>query len=228
MKWFASLVVVSLAAIAIAVITLFGPNEFYTHRYRMTVEVEFNGSKRVGSSVIEVTWVKQPQSLPIGVPEFVANVRGDATVIELDDRSVLVALLGPVDPLDAPTPPELITMRSYGLSDSNTSIPLIAKQTGIRRLEGKDVPALVIFADKAKPDSARIAKPRDPDGELAPGIKFRNATIEITSDPVTNDFGEKLPWWSMSNRPATVARQAWLEGRSMGSSIEPKSLFRRG
>jgi hypothetical protein len=228
MKWFASLIVVSLAAIAIAALALSGPNESYTHRYRMTLEVEFNGSKRVGSSVIQVTWVKQPQNLPIGVPEFVASVRGEATVIELDDQSALVALLGPADPLDAPTPPEFITMRSYGLADSNTSIPLIAKQTGIRRLEGGDIPALVIFADKAKPDSARIAKPRGPDRELALGIKFRNATIEVTSDPVTNDVVEKLLWWSIGNRPAAVARRAWLEGRSIGSSIEPESLFRRG
>jgi hypothetical protein len=228
MKWFASLVVVSLAAIAIAVITLLGSNEVYTHRYRMTVEVEVNGSKRAGLSVIQVTWVKQPQSLPIGVPEFAATVQGEATVIELDDRSALVALLGPADPLDAPTPPEFIAVRSYGLDDSNTSIPLIAKQTGIRRLEGKDIPALVIFADKAMSDSARIAKPRGPDRELAPGIKFRNATIEITSDPVTNDIGEKLPWWTMSDRPAAVARRAWLEQRNMGPSTEPESLFRRG
>ena len=85
MKWFASLGAVILAAIAIALMTLSGSNEFYTHRYRMTVEVEFNGSKRAGSSVIQVTRVKQPQSLPIGVPEFVANVQGEATVIELDD-----------------------------------------------------------------------------------------------------------------------------------------------
>jgi hypothetical protein len=118
-------------------------------------------------------------------------------------------------------------MHAYGLADSSTSFQLIAKQSGARGLEGKNIPALVMFADKAKPGTARIAKPHGPDGELVPGIKLLGATIEITADPVTNDIGEKLPWWSMKDRPAAVAWRAWLEGRIGGSSVEPETLFRR-
>jgi hypothetical protein len=225
-KWLAIIAAI-VATTLVALIAFSGySNKFYTHRYRLSVAVEANGSTHIGSSVIEVTWIKQPQNLPIPVPEFVANVRGEAAVVDLGDGRALVALLGPADPLDVPTPPEFLAM--HGLSDSSTSFQLIAKQSGARGLEGKNIPALVMFADKAKPDTARIAKPHGPDGELVPGVKLLGATIEITADPVTNDIGEKLPWWPMKDRPAAVARRAWLEGRIGGSSVEPETLFRRG
>src|SRR5947207_11189 len=99
MKWFGIFVAV-VVAIGAAAIAFHESNKHYTHRYRMTVTTEANGSKRIGSSVIEVTWLQQPQSLPISLPRFVANVRGEATVIDLGDGRALVALLGPADPLD--------------------------------------------------------------------------------------------------------------------------------
>jgi hypothetical protein len=226
MKWLGVLAAI-IAVIGIAAIAFQSSSKSYTHRYRLTVTLSVDGSKRVGSSVIEVQWVQQPQNLPIPVPRFVANVRGEAAVIDIGDGRALVALLGPADPPDVPTPPEFIAMRTYGLADSNASIPLIAKQSGIRELEGKDIPAFVIFADKAKPESARIARPNGPDRELAPGIKLLSAAIEITSDPVTNNIGEKLPWWPMSGRPAVIAWRGWLEGRTTGTATEPETLFRR-
>jgi hypothetical protein len=227
MKWLVAIALI-IAATVVALIAFSGSNKFYTHRYRLSVAADVNGSTHIGSSVIEVTWFKQPQNLPIPVPEFVANVRGEAAVIDLGDGRALVALLGPADPLDLPTPLEFVAMQAYGLADSPASFPLIAKQTGSRGLEGKNIPAFVIFADRAKPDTARIAKPHGPDGELAPGVKLLGATIEITSDPVSNSIGEKLPWWSMNGRPAAVAWRAWLEGNMFGSSVEPETLFRRG
>ncbi|MFZ2155923.1 MAG: hypothetical protein WAV72_07370, partial [Bradyrhizobium sp.] len=172
-------------------------------------------------------WFQQPQNLPISLPRFVANVRGDATVVDLGDGRALVALLGPADPLDVPTPPEFAAMRTFGLADDDTSIPLISKQTGIRQLAGKDIPALIVFSDINDPSSARLMKPNGRERDLAAGLKLLATTVEITSEPVTREIDKKLPWWSMNGRPAVVAWRAWLEGRTAGPATEPETLFRR-
>jgi hypothetical protein len=227
MKWVAIFVII-VGAVATAAIALHESTKSYIHRYRLTVAVDANGSALVGSSVVEVVWLQQTQSLPINVPNFVANVHGEATVLDLGDGRALVALLGPADPLDVPTPPEFLAMRAYGLADGNASIPIIAKQKGVRSLEGKDVPALILFRDISDPRSAKVVKPADRDRHLASDLRLLDVTIEITSQPVTRDIDKKLPWWTMAGRPAVVAWRAWLEGQTAGPATEPETLFRRG
>src|SRR4051812_36498873 len=111
MKWLFAIVVI-IAATVVALV-VFGSNKFYTHRYRLSVAAEANGSTHIGSSVIEVTWIKQSQNLPTRVPDFVATVRGTAAVVVRGDGRVVVALLGPADPLDVPTPAEFRAMQAY-------------------------------------------------------------------------------------------------------------------
>lgn len=36
----------------------------FTHRYRLTVEIQVDGQTKVGSGVIEVVWHKAPFSFP--------------------------------------------------------------------------------------------------------------------------------------------------------------------
>lgn len=227
MKWFGVFIAIA-GTIGAAAIAFHGSTKAYTHRYRLTIAIEANGLERVGSSTIEVSWVHQPQWLPIKVPEFVANVRGDAAVIDLRDGRALVALLGPADPLDEPTPPEYRVMRAFGLTGGPADIPEIAKQAGVRRLRGKDIPAFVMFGDRADPRSARLLRSVASEQELDSGIRLMAATIEVTSDPVTREIDKKLPWWSMEGRPAVLAWRAWLDGRTAGSAVEPETLFRKG
>jgi hypothetical protein len=228
MKWFGIFIAI-VAAIGVAAINLRGSAKTYAHRYKLTVTVESAGNQRSGSSVIEVSWLEQPQNLPIPVPHFVSNVRGDAPVIDLDDGGALVAVLEGADPSYTPTPPEYLVATVFRLPDDSTSIPLLAKQRGIGELSGNDIPALILFGDRNDPRSARTTRqPTGPGRELAPGITFLSATIEMTSEPVTRTIERKLPWWSSPGRPAAVAWRAWLAGQNTGTAQGPESLFRRG
>lgn len=225
-KW-----LVAIAALAIlagtVTIQFHYSNTAYTHRYRLTVSADCDGTKYTGSNVVEVTWLQQSQNLPIRVPIFVANVRGDATFVNLGNGRALVGLLGPADALDIPTAPEFRVMRAFNLPDGNQSIPLLAELKGVRRLEGDNLPALVFFSDITDPASARVVKPSSQNQELAPGLRFLEATIEVTSDPITREIDKQLPWWSNEGRPAVVAWRAWLQGKTAGF-VGPETLFRKG
>jgi hypothetical protein len=200
----------------------------YTHRYRLTLALEANGSLHTGSSVVEVNWLQQTRNLPIPVPPFASQFRGEATFVDLGDGRAVVALLGQATGDYLPTPPEWLAINAYGLAENGSSIPLIASQAGIRPLEGRNIPALVILADKAKPESASTATPAGPERELAPGVKLVGVTIEITADPVTNQISQQLPWLLMPGRPAVIAWRAWRAGIPTGPATEPETLFRRG
>ncbi len=201
----------------------------FTHRYKLTLTIDANGAKRSGSSIIEVNWIEQPQKvLPIPVPRFVARVAGDAPVVELDNGGAIVATLMRADPSYRPTPLEYLVAKAFRLADSDASIPDLERQTGMRILSGNEIPPLVYFSDRDDPKTARLVhQPISPGDSLAPGVTFVDATIEMTSAPVTRTLEQGLPWWSRPDRPASVARRAWLQGNMKGEAVEPESLFRR-
>lgn len=63
----------------------------YTYRYRLTVDVEIDGQLHSGSSVIEVTWHGGPEIADSG--GYGPTVRGQAAVVDLTGKGVLVAAL---------------------------------------------------------------------------------------------------------------------------------------
>jgi hypothetical protein len=201
----------------------------FTHRYKLTLTVESNGVKRSGASVIEVNWIEQPQKgVPIPIPHFVARVAGDAPVVELENGGAIVATLMRADPSYRPVPLEHLVAKAFRLADSDASIPDLERQTGLRVLSGNEIPPLVYFSDRTDPKTATLVRqPIAPRGQLAPGVTFVDATIEITSAPVTRALEQSLSWWSRPDRPASVARRAWLQGNMIGEAVEPESLFRR-
>lgn len=201
----------------------------FTHRYKLTLTVDSNGVKRSGASVIEVNWIEQPQTgMPIPIPHFVARVAGDAPVVELENGGAIVATLMRADPSYRPVPLEHLVAKAFRLSDSDASIPDLEHQTGVRVLSGNEIPPLVYFSDRTDPKTATlVSQPIAPRGQLAPGVTFVDATIEITSAPVTRALEQSLSWWSHPDRPASVAWRAWLQGNMIGEAVEPESLFRR-
>ncbi|HKS20047.1 MAG TPA: hypothetical protein VJS63_12645 [Bradyrhizobium sp.] len=204
-------------------------SKVFTHRYKLTVTVEANGVKRSGASVIEVNWIEQPQKwVPIPVPHFVAHVVGDAPVVELENGGAIVATLMRADPSYRPIPLEHLVAMAFGLADSDASVPDLQRQTGVRILRGNEIPPLVHFSDRTDPKTATLVpQPIVSGGSLAPAVTFVDARIEMTSAPVTRTLEQSLPWWSHPDRPASVARRAWLQGNMIGEAVGPESLFRR-
>lgn len=229
MKWIASLLTVMVAfGVAMFFLQRGMSAKAFTHRYKLTLTVESSGVKRSGASVIEVNWIEQPQRGPIPVPHFIARVVGDAPVVELEDGGAIVATLMRADASYRSVPLEYLVAKVFRLLDSDASIPDLEYQTGIRVLMGNEVPPLVYFSERADPKTATLVRqPIAPGGQLAPGVTFVDARIEMTSDPVTRILEQSLPWWSGPDRPASVALRAWLQGNMIGESVEPERLFRR-
>lgn len=87
MKVFAAIAVIICALIAAYMIAY----PTYTYRYRLIVEVEFDGQSAVGSSVVEVQWSKQPQ---IGsASPWDQTIKGQAALIDLGNHGCLIATL---------------------------------------------------------------------------------------------------------------------------------------
>src|SRR5262249_20063670 len=116
----------------------------------------------------------------------------------------------------------------FRLADSDASIPDLERQTGVRVLSGNEIPSLVFLSDRNDPKTATLVhQPIATGGQLAPGVAFVDAKIEMTSAPVTRTLEQSLPWWSGQDRPAVVAWRAWLKGNMIGEAVEPETLFRR-
>jgi hypothetical protein len=64
----------------------------YSHRYRLTIEVETPEGLKTGSSVIEPYFVAQPMILTSNIG--VLGLRGDAVFVDLGGGKNVVALLG--------------------------------------------------------------------------------------------------------------------------------------
>lgn len=182
----------------------------YVHRYRMEIVVSDDGVERVGKSVVEVTWTRQPQFLG-RVPEFSPIVRGEATVVVLAEKRLLVALLGPAESGYRPVAPFYLAMRAYDLPVDFKSIPAVEKQRGTRELKGALLPALILFADGNDPASGRVVRPSS-DGTLEPGLILKKISLEIVDSPATRQIKSVLPWWLHANRPTLIALLAWQGG----------------
>jgi hypothetical protein len=196
----------------------------YVHRYRMEVVVSVDGVERVGNSVVEVTWTRQPKFLG-PVPDFSPIVRGEATIVDLTEKRLLAALLGPAASSDRPVAPFYLAMRAYDLPIDFKSIPAVEKQRGTRELKGPLLPALVLFADGNDPTSGRVVRPSS-EGTLAPGVVLKRISLEIVDAPVTRKIDRVLPWWLQTNRPSLIALLAW-QGGTLSETVEPEALFER-
>lgn len=164
----------------------------YTYRYRMIVNVETPDGLRSASSVIQVSWRKQPQLL-VPVPPYHPSAEGEAVFVDLGNGRNLIALLaGGVNGADvdyvihAP-------QHASGLDFSEASKPRLPYLTGRWTLPEGKLPTFVTFTDLNDPLSARVMPPDQFESVFGPGIRLRDVTIEMTKDDVTRGIEGKLP-----------------------------------
>jgi hypothetical protein len=166
----------------------------YTHRYRLTFAIETDGAVHSGSSVIEVSWVGQPK---LGdAPPFLPRVRGQAPLIDLGARGVVVAALHPdgVDGLFANA--DILAIRAFEIDGRFDSYRLITEQTGRRDLSPDNMPLLIWIPDPFDPRTARPTTVDHIPDLFGPTARLSAAYVEITRDPVTIDIDRKLPWYA--------------------------------
>ena len=211
MKLFVILIAVA-AALYLGV-TLAFPS--YTHRYRLTIEIDTPEGVRSGSSVIEVTredtrWVLIAQG------RFQFHVRGEAVFIDLGEGRNVVALLatGPygqnVDQMVS------LPIEAYGhYKWDEQAWAHRAKMRGPIELRPELTPTLVTMTDLSDPKSAQVVygvdfrEIREGGGGLrrapyvavdrlaekfGPGVRFKRAILETTDAKVTRIIEQKIPW----------------------------------
>jgi hypothetical protein len=176
----------------------------YTYRYRLTVNIEIDGQIRSASSVIEVTWSKHPE-LP-GAGSFSPTLRGQAAMVDLGERGVVVATLvngedyGPAK--DGALGALWIAAEAFGNHSTYEEIPNLPKLLGKRDLALNNLPRFLWFSNPQDLTTAKKLLVQDIPSIFGPSARFAGASVEITSDPITIDLREKLPWIkSLEGRP---------------------------
>lgn len=182
----------------------------YTHRYRLALEVEANGAVRTGSGVVEVTWHRQPMFG--SAPPWRSEVRGQAVPVDLGRQGVLLATLvglwpealrGVAAPYLAlrafagatPDLPPLRDARTQGYPLGRDTLAALGRLTGRRvPLAAHAMPQFVWLPDPGNPSSARPVPPTGLADVIAPNVRLRGASIEITRDRVTTGLFARLPW----------------------------------
>ena len=175
-------------------------------RYKVTVEVDDNGTPRAGSSVMSFALSKPTVAL---VSPYNAEFRGEAVAVDLGNGRTLFALLvdekgdgGGIQML----PERLFKDLSSG-SERVRNIKDIASNEGLVRDVPRFWPAisdsrepmvqyplLVRFRSPDQPESIEAVAPDALDLAFGPGVRLKRITAEITDAPVSDGIKRRLPW----------------------------------
>lgn len=200
--------------IVFAVILIFGFAGYTyvfstTVRYRLTLEADVDGERKVGSSVVEVTYSKNND--PISQAEFTIDFHGEAVILDLGARGTLFALLK--GGADRRSGPEYIALRAFNVPDGAVPSPIMNGLSVISHLSGKvdlpltSLPLLVRFRDLNNPMSVERVDPLDLAKSFGAGAKLVRATFEIvptgiwplnriglTGDSSSAEIEKRLTW----------------------------------
>lgn len=172
-----------------------------TWRYRLTINVNDNGTLRTGSSVIEVIG-GSTRNIPLPIPGNTGGIslhRGEAVTIDLGKKGVFFVLLSKEnDPgYAAYLVCEIFEMEpGHGCAGAATpeGIRYYAKLKGKANVPTKKLPMLVRFRDIKDPKTVEKIDPENLEASFGAGVTLENATIEMTDGEVTTGIEKWLSW----------------------------------
>jgi hypothetical protein len=198
----------------------------YTHRFRLTIEVQTPDGLRSGSSVIETSAWESGNWGPTEARGIRRDFKGRAVFVDLGGGRNLVALLafGPQgtdqSKLFRLVGAALAPGRSIDWKDEY-------RLNGTGALSREYTPTLITFADLANPRTAALVDPADFGKTFGSRFTFRQALLTTTSESASEGIGKILPWWNLPGRPAEQAYRAWRQGSTIGVSLAPEDLFQK-
>ncbi|HZG09712.1 MAG TPA: hypothetical protein VEZ70_12100 [Allosphingosinicella sp.] len=183
-------------------------------RYKVTVEVDDNGTRRSGSSVWSFKLSKPAIAL---VAPYQAQFKGEAIALTLPGRGTLYALLAGRGPGGIPgsssdmamLPERLFGDPARGMEgllplhrDRLDDIRAIARRTGETavlesgetREPWNNFPFLVRFTDPDDPKSVVAVHPADLAAHFGEGVILRKVSVAVTDDNVTRGNLGDLPY----------------------------------
>ena len=168
--------IVRLAALLTAALALVGCDTYpVNYKYRLTLEVEADGKVHTGSSVVHV-WVRENAEFWGGMGGAHRGALGEATVVELGDGRLLIALL---------------TEREDRIT---VWMPDNRKAPASRDLDPWELPLLVTFADARDPKTVREVDPTNLATSFGPGAKLLRAHVEAAEERPNGSILKHLPW----------------------------------
>src|ERR1700694_3251808 len=125
----------------------------YSYRYRLTITLELDGQVHTGSSVIEIEWAGGPPFADVG--PYHPRVRGEATLVDLGARGVVVAALGVGMPPIGATSAIFLAAQAFGNRSTLQELAALPKVKGGRDLAPTTMPGLIWFPRPDDPMSAQ-------------------------------------------------------------------------
>jgi hypothetical protein len=185
---------IPLAAFSAAVVAYKIAYPSFTHRLRLTIEVNVRGQLRTGSGVIEITWRSQPQ---LGqAPPWLCSINGDAVVVDLGNDRFVFALLRQMSDERGHYRGTVCVMalRSYGFRESPSQevLEALSRKRGRVAVVDRVVPTFITFTDDSDPASGAIVQ-RSDFPALFGGAQLTGMWVELTDEPVTRKIVEAVP-----------------------------------
>lgn len=201
----------------------------YSHRYRLTLEVETPEGLKTASGVIETSVVKQPRILTTRSTH--TDLKGDAVFLDLGNGKNVTALLalGPSGQnVDGPVTLAVKAFDCTACQDRLVEWRNLSHRSGTRDLSRDLMPTLVTFSDVKDPTTAHVVAPGEFEAVFGPGYRFKRVWVEMTTDPVTTGLRAIIPW--IDNYEAEKAFEQRLRetgGPGAGSRMPGMNLSRR-
>jgi hypothetical protein len=170
-------------AVVVAVAMIYKVNfPSYSYRYRLQVSISLDEKIYTGSSVIEIVWDCGPKISGLG--RCAPSLGGQATLIDLGSRGVIVATLRSGENI-SPTPDGAIDAvwlcaNAFGNRSTDEELPALPRLTGRRNLPPSNLPRLVWFANTADMKSAQKVTFLIVASVFDSTARFTEAFVEIT------------------------------------------------
>jgi hypothetical protein len=209
--------------------TVLRPAAVVSYRYRLTVDVD--GQIHSGSSVIGVQFAFNQPRLPPSWGVYNEHLSGQAVLIGLGARGVLVAALaGPASAsgqrydrctVDA----GYLVGRAYGsvaTCDVGYTVTLeneraISRMQGPIELRPGNLPAFIWFADDTNLTTTKIVKPAEFSSVIGDSARLVSAKVEITQDPVVIDIDKKFSAFAVLTAPPNNGAYTIPGGLTLGT-----------
>jgi hypothetical protein len=207
----------------------------YTHRYRLTIEIDTPQGVRSASGVMQSSRIDRGY-LPLPGYRYNISFEGEAIFVDLGDGKSVITTLGFGAKGDDVDQIKVLALKAWGLQLSTPGWKTIRSRQGKAPLTTALIPTMVTFDDLSNPRSAKIvyatAVIETSDGRSAPvrtpqvvvdrldeifgaQTSFRGAYLEVTDDPVTRGIDNKLRW---------LPHPGYLSGQFGCSPSEPHCL----
>jgi hypothetical protein len=175
-----------LIGLAVVIASIYGAYKLayptYTHRYRLTIELEVDGVAKRGSSVIEVRAWSQPKLLP-NFANVLYRSYGEAIHFKLERGPTLIVLLASRgSPVYSAAAIDFLVLNTFGDGSSPLTLNKFisaTKATGSRELTGVEIPPIVAVPDIADPQGAYWLPLERLQSALDNRVSLKSASIEM-------------------------------------------------